>query len=193
MIEKSLSVDNIFVFVLVFAAFGIPPLYQHRVLFWGVLGALVMRAVFIAAGAALLAKFHWVIYLFGGLLALTGIKMLVFKTEAEDPSQSPFVRLAKRWIPVTDQLEQKDWKLQREIVKKCGGLGLFGTNIPEAYGGVDLDKISTLVVSEAIAKLELLRAKGPTKDAFTFRRAFPPPDAAQPSAPFELGDECPAT
>lgn len=104
-IEKSLSVDNIFVFVLVFSAFGIPPLYQHRVLFWGVLGALVMRAVFIAAGAALLARFHWVIYLFGALLAVTGVKMLFAKEEPEDPSQSPFVRFARRWIPVTERLE----------------------------------------------------------------------------------------
>lgn len=104
LIEKSLSVDNIFVFVLVFSAFRIPALYQHRVLFWGVLGALLLRGAFIAAGAALLTRFHWVIYLFGVLLAVTGLKMLFFKSEAEDPAQSPFVRLTRRWVPVTDSL-----------------------------------------------------------------------------------------
>ena len=104
LVEKSLSVDNIFVFVMVFAAFGIPAVRQHRVLFWGVLGALLLRAVFIAAGSALLARFHWTIYLFGGLLALTGLKMLFFKAEAEDPSQSAAVRLARRFLPATDKL-----------------------------------------------------------------------------------------
>ena len=104
LVEKSLSVDNIFVFVMVFAAFGIPAARQHRVLFWGVLGALVLRAVFIAAGAALLARFHWMLYVFGGLLALTGLKMLFFKAEAEDPSRSAAVRLARRFFPATDRL-----------------------------------------------------------------------------------------
>lgn len=104
LVEKSLSVDNIFVFVMVFAAFGIPAARQHRVLFWGVLGALVLRAIFIAAGAALLARFHWMLYVFGGLLAVTGLKMLFFKGEAEDPSQSPVVRLARRFLPATDRL-----------------------------------------------------------------------------------------
>lgn len=104
LVEKSLSVDNIFVFVMVFAAFGIPAARQHRVLFWGVLGALVLRAVFIAAGSALLARFHWMLYVFGGLLALTGLKMLLFKAEAEDPSRSAAVRLTRRFLPATDRL-----------------------------------------------------------------------------------------
>jgi tellurite resistance protein TerC len=104
LVEKSLSVDNIFVFVMVFAAFGIPAVRQHRVLFWGVLGALALRAVFIAAGAALLARFHWMLYLFGALLALTGLKMLFLKAEAGDPAQSPAVRLARRFLPATDKL-----------------------------------------------------------------------------------------
>ena len=76
-IEKSLSVDNVFIFVLLFSYFAVPPLYQHKVLFWGVLGALVMRAVMIAVGAVLITKFAWIIYLFGGFLILTGIKMIV--------------------------------------------------------------------------------------------------------------------
>ena len=75
LIEKSLSVDNIFVIALIFNYFAVPPAYQHRVLFWGILGALVMRATFILAGAALLAQFHWIIYVFGAFLILTGIKM----------------------------------------------------------------------------------------------------------------------
>lgn len=80
LIEKSLSVDNIFVFLLIFSYFRVPALYQHKVLFWGILGALIMRAIFIVAGVALIQKFHWMIYIFGGLLILTGIKWLCRKT-----------------------------------------------------------------------------------------------------------------
>ena len=115
LVEKSLSVDNIFVFVMVFSAFGIPAVRQHRVLFWGVLGALVLRAVFIVAGAALLQRFHWMLYVFGGLLAVTGLKMLLVKAEAEDPSQSAAVRLARRFIPATDRLHGDDF-----VVKENG-------------------------------------------------------------------------
>lgn len=92
LIEKSLSVDNIFVFVLLFSFFKVPGEYQHRVLFWGVLGALIMRAIFIAVGAVLIAKFHWIIYLFGAFLVFTGYKM--FKKSAADmhPEDNPLVR-----------------------------------------------------------------------------------------------------
>lgn len=86
-IEKSLSVDNIFVFVIVFSALGIPALYQHRVLFWGILSALVMRAVMIFAGAALLAKFHWLIYVFGAFLVVTGVKLFVQRNQEEHPEK----------------------------------------------------------------------------------------------------------
>ena len=103
-IEKALSVDNIFVFLMVFAAFGIPRIYQHRVLFWGVIGALAMRAVFVAAGAALIERFSWTLYFFGALLALTGLKMLLIKESAPDPASSPAVRWAKRLLPATDKL-----------------------------------------------------------------------------------------
>jgi tellurite resistance protein TerC len=89
LIEKSLSVDNVFVFALLFSYFAVPMAYQHRVLFWGVVGAIVLRAAFIVAGAALLEAFHWVIYLFGGLLVLTGLKM-ARKQEAElNPESNP--------------------------------------------------------------------------------------------------------
>jgi tellurite resistance protein TerC len=101
LIEKSLSVDNIFVFVMVFTFFAVPAQYQHRVLFWGILGALVMRGAFIAAGAYMLQQFHWVIYLFGGILVLTGIKM-ARRVEAYDPSRNPLLKLARRVLPLTD-------------------------------------------------------------------------------------------
>lgn len=101
-LEKSLSVDNVFVFALLFSYFAVPPKYQHRVLFWGILGALVMRAIMIALGAALIAKFSWVIYIFGAFLILTGIKMLVTQEEELHPEQNPVVRLFKRFMPVTD-------------------------------------------------------------------------------------------
>lgn len=103
LIEKSLSVDNIFVFALLFSYFAVPPAYQHRVLFWGILGALVMRAAFILAGAALLAKFHWIIYVFGAFLILTGIKMAVFRNAEMDPGKNPVLRLVRRLIPVTHE------------------------------------------------------------------------------------------
>lgn len=101
-IEKSLSVDNIFVFVMLFTYFAVPAQYQHRVLFWGILGALVMRGVFIAAGAYVLQQFHWVIYLFGGILILTGIKM-ARRVELYDPSSNPVLKLARRLLPLTDR------------------------------------------------------------------------------------------
>ena len=101
LIEKSLSVDNIFVFVLIFSYFSVPAMYQHRVLFWGILGALVMRAIFIAVGAALLSAFHWIIFVFGGFLIYTGIKMAVARTEGIHPESNPVVRLFKRFMPVT--------------------------------------------------------------------------------------------
>jgi len=100
-IEKSLSVDNVFVFALLFSYFAVPPLYQHKVLFWGVLGALAMRAVMIALGAALIAGFSWIIYVFGGFLVLTGIRMAVTREEAIHPERNPVVRAFKRLMPVT--------------------------------------------------------------------------------------------
>jgi len=101
LIEKSLSIDNIFVIALLFAYFKVPGEYQHRVLFWGILGALVMRAAFILAGAALLDRFHWIIYLFGGFLVLTGIKMAFAPEHGVEPERNPVVRLVRRLMPVT--------------------------------------------------------------------------------------------
>lgn len=101
-IEKSLSVDNLFVFIMVFSYFNVDTKYQHKVLFWGILGALVMRAIFIFAGVALIQQFHWIIYVFGAFLIFTGIKMLVQKDEKIEPEKNPLVRLFKRFFPVTD-------------------------------------------------------------------------------------------
>jgi TerC family integral membrane protein len=100
-IEKSLSVDNVFVFAMLFSYFAVPPIFQHKVLFWGVLGALVMRAAMIALGAALIAKFSWIIYVFGAFLILTGIKMVLKREEEIHPERNPVVRLFKKLMPVT--------------------------------------------------------------------------------------------
>jgi tellurite resistance protein TerC len=106
-IEKSLSVDNIFVFVVIFGALAIPPLYQHRVLFWGILTALVLRGAMIAAGSALLHRFHWVIYVFGGFLVVTGAKLFLDRGATPHPEQSRAFRLLTRIVPGTPRLDGK--------------------------------------------------------------------------------------
>ena len=107
-VEKSLSVDNIFVFVVVFAYFAIPPKYQHRVLFYGIIGALVFRAIFIGMGAWLM-QFHWVIYLFGGFLILTGLKMMFGPEKPIDPEKNPVIKLFKRIMPVTSKIHGQNF------------------------------------------------------------------------------------
>ena len=104
LIEKSLSVDNLFVFIMLFTFFNVSPKYQHKVLFWGILGALIMRAIFIFAGVALISKFHWIIYIFGAFLVFTGIKMLFHKDEKIEPDKNPLVRLFKRFFPVSENM-----------------------------------------------------------------------------------------
>ncbi len=101
LIEKSLSVDNIFVFLLIFSAFGVPGLYHHKVLFWGILGALAMRAIFITTGIALIESFHWVIYIFGAFLIVTGVKMALKKEKEIHPERNPLLRLFRKFVPVT--------------------------------------------------------------------------------------------
>ena len=105
-IEKALSVDNLFVMYAVFTAFSIPALHQHRVLFWGIIGAVVMRTVMVFAGAALLSSFHWLIFIFGGFLILTGLKMLVRKDQQPHPENSRLVRTIKKVLPVTDDMQE---------------------------------------------------------------------------------------
>src|SRR5262245_28789917 len=114
-IEKSLSVDNLFVFLMIFQYFATPAVYQHRILFWGIIGALVMRAIFIATGAALLENFHWMIYVFGAFLIVTGIKMLLQGDEKLEPNKNPVVRLFQRWIPLVNEYQG-----QRFFVRKAG-------------------------------------------------------------------------
>jgi tellurite resistance protein TerC len=101
LVEKALSADNIFVFAVLFNYFAVPPAYRHRVLFWGVLGAIVMRFAFIMAGAALLKKFHWVVYIFGIIVILSGIKLLRRRDGQVDPEKNPVIQLARRFLPLT--------------------------------------------------------------------------------------------
>ena len=103
LIEKALAVDNIFVFVVIFTTFAIPAIYQHRVLFWGVLGALVMRAIFIVLGGAFLQRFHWAIYVFGAILAITGIKLLLQRNQEIHPERNPIVRAFQKLFRVTHE------------------------------------------------------------------------------------------
>ncbi|MBE7488847.1 MAG: TerC family protein [Candidatus Omnitrophica bacterium] len=105
LVEYSLSLDNIFVIALIFSYFSVPRLYQHRVLFWGILGAMIMRGAMIAAGTALIRRFDWIIYVFGGLLILTAVKMLRASDEQVDPEKNPLVRLARKVYPVTPDFE----------------------------------------------------------------------------------------
>jgi tellurite resistance protein TerC len=113
-IEKSLSVDNIFVFIMLFAYFRVPAEYQHKVLFWGILGALVMRAVFIALGVTLIQKFEWVIYLFGAVLIYSGIKMAMSKDAEVHPEHNPILRLFRKAFPVTRDFEGNRFWVRRE-------------------------------------------------------------------------------
>lgn len=105
LIEKSLSVDNIFVFLLLFTYFSIPAAYQHRLLFWGIIGALIMRGAMIFAGVALVKQFHWTIYIFGAILILSGIKMALSKDKKLEPEKNPFLKALRRIMPVSEKLE----------------------------------------------------------------------------------------
>jgi tellurite resistance protein TerC len=103
LIEKSLSVDNVFVWALILSYFAVPRQYQHRVLFWGIFGALVLRAIFIFAGVALLEAFHWIIYVFGGILIFTAVRLLFQKDEEVHPEQNPVLRVVRRVVPSTSE------------------------------------------------------------------------------------------
>lgn len=125
-VEKSLSVDNIFVIAMIFSFFAVPPLYQHRVLFWGILGALVLRGVMIALGAKLITEFHWVLYLFAVFLILTAIKMLFLKTEHSDPNKNVVVRLTRRLFSVTARFHGE------HFIVHAGAPASYETEIPGA-------------------------------------------------------------
>jgi tellurite resistance protein TerC len=117
LIEKSLAVDNVFVFLLIFSAFAVPAKYQHRVLFWGIVGALIMRAILIAFAGVLLGTFHWVIYVFGAFLILTGIRFLRENHVAPSLEDNKLVRLAKRFFPVTEGYEGQRFFVVRNGVR----------------------------------------------------------------------------
>jgi len=111
-LEESLSVDNLFVFLMILSYFSVPAAYQHKVLFWGILGALLMRGMMIAVGTALIQTFHWVLYIFGGFLILTGLKMVVQQHDDVHPEQNPVVRLFTRFMPVTAAYHAKKFFVQ---------------------------------------------------------------------------------
>jgi tellurite resistance protein TerC len=123
-VEKSLSVDNIFVIAMIFGFFAVPPLYQHRVLFWGILGALLLRGAMIGLGAKLIAELHWVLYFFAVFLILTAIKMLFFKTEHTDPNRNVVVRLTRRLFPVTARFHRE------HFVVRAGTPASYESEIP---------------------------------------------------------------
>lgn len=103
-IEYSLSVDNIFVFILIFSYFSVKPQYQHKILFWGILGALVMRGIFIFAGVSLINRFHWIVLVFGAFLVITGVKMLFHNDVSVDPEKNALVRVFRKILPVSETL-----------------------------------------------------------------------------------------
>lgn len=126
LIEKALSVDNIFVFVLIFSYFSVPAKYQHRVLFWGILGALVMRGAMILIGSYLIQRFHWVIYVFGGFLVITGIRMALQRGHEIHPEANPVLRLVRRILPVTTEYRGQEFFV-REPVGPAGKVHTMAT------------------------------------------------------------------
>jgi tellurite resistance protein TerC len=114
-VEKALAIDNIFVFAVVFSYFAIPKIYQHRVLFYGIIGALFFRAIFIALGSVLM-QYHWVVYLFGGILLITALKLMLAPDSAPDPGKNPIVRLTRRLIPVTDSIRGENFFVREKGV-----------------------------------------------------------------------------
>ncbi|HXR15061.1 MAG TPA: TerC family protein [Terriglobales bacterium] len=118
-IELSLSVDNLFIFLLIFRYFRVSPDHQHKVLFWGILGALLMRGVFIVVGIGLIRKFHWITYIFGALLVYSGIKLFRQSDDGIEPENNPVLRLFRRWVPVTEDYEGDKFVVRR--------MGLYAT------------------------------------------------------------------
>ena len=117
LVEKSLSVDNLFVFMMIFSYFHVARQFQHKVLFWGILSALVIRAVFIGAGVVLISQFHWIIYVFGAFLIYTGVKMWRHSDMQMDPARNPVIRLVRRLVPVT-----KTYWGSRFVIRRMGKL-----------------------------------------------------------------------
>jgi tellurite resistance protein TerC len=122
-VELSLSMDNLFVFLLLFTTFAVPMKYQHRVLFWGILGAIVMRGIFIASGIVVLQKLEWVIYIFGAFLVYTGIRLAVREDNEVDPKNNPILKLACRFLPMTDTFHEGKFFIKDKIKDKMRWLG----------------------------------------------------------------------
>jgi tellurite resistance protein TerC len=122
-VEKSLSVDNLFVFLLIFKYFAVNPKYQHRVLYWGILGALVMRAIFIFAGIALISQFHWIIYIFGAVLIFSGGKLVFDKDKEVHPERNPVIKLVRKLLPVTKEMHEHHFFVR--VAKKTWATPLF--------------------------------------------------------------------
>ena len=113
LVELSLSVDNLFIFLLIFRYFLVPADFQHKVLFWGIIGALVMRGVFIVLGIGLIQKFHWIIYAFGAFLVYSGIQLFREEEVGMEPEKNPLLRLFRRWVPVTEEYEGEKFFVRR--------------------------------------------------------------------------------
>jgi tellurite resistance protein TerC len=113
LLEEALSVDNIFVFVVLLGSFAVPKIYQHRVLFWGVLGAIIMRAIFIGLGAALVARFQWIMYVFGAILIYTGIKLMAEGESDPHPEKNPIYKFARRFMPATPEYHGKAFTIMQ--------------------------------------------------------------------------------
>jgi tellurite resistance protein TerC len=122
-IEKSLSIDNIFVFIMIFGYFGVKAHLQHKILFWGVMGALILRALFIVLGVSLINSFHWIIYIFGAFLIITGVRMLFEKEKKLEPDKNPLVRLFKLFMPVTNDAPEDRFFVKKE--KRTFATSLF--------------------------------------------------------------------
>lgn len=114
LVEKSLSIDNVFVIIMIFSYFNVPPSYQHKVLFWGILGALIMRVIFIFAGIELIHKFHWLIYVFGGFLIVTGIRMVTSGDKPMDLEKNPLVKFLRKHFPVTETFVGDSFFIKRD-------------------------------------------------------------------------------
>lgn len=126
LVEEALSVDNLFVFILIFGYFKIPPALQHRVLFWGILGALLMRGAMIGAGAILLERYHWIIYVFGGFLVVTGVRMAFGGESNIEPEANPVIRIVRRFVPLTTKFHGEHFFV-REALTPGGAVRLVAT------------------------------------------------------------------
>jgi len=144
-VEKSLSVDNIFVIAMIFGFFAVPAIYQHRVLFWGILGALVMRGAMIALGAKLIAEFHWILYLFAVFLILTAVKMLVVRTDHSDPNRNLVVRWARRYFPITARYHGQHFLVRAGSAASHEGAVLGAAALPDEV--VDRARPGTLLLT----------------------------------------------